>query len=543
MVWDLPTFRQCRFFFYFSECEFIMVIYCNDKIYTMSENRETVTAFAASDDGIIRATGEREELKGIYPDARVEELEGECVIPGIIDTHAHLFMVADSEADREMLIPLNLEDLFSDIRRRVKSEPEGTWIAYPNTYPLRLDELRYPTLAELDEIAPKHPVSIDGFYSAQVNSAALNALDLSKLPPGGKVILSDSGAMTGTLLNCNAILSPHYIKRTKTALTQAIKNALAGYSAMGITTTVEAISNTDGMAAVAELAKKGEQNVRVRYTQMLPRGTDYVELIKKARSIDCVDENLARLIMCKKTVDGGILTGTSYMEDEYNEIEGIFGLVNIGDDWRGNLVTDVDELEEGIYAAQRAGLSFGAHCVGSGASEKLLRAFERVNEREPIAKYRHALMHADFMNKSQLKRAADIGVCIHFQPAWHYMDAPFVERIAGKSEMDRFMPYADIAQSGVKAGAGSDHMAKYHPDLSCNPYNPYTGLYNMVTCKARDGKAYGEHQRISRDKALAYYTCDAAWVISDEKLTGSLEVGKRADFAVLNNDYFTCAQD
>lgn len=259
--------------------------------------------------------------------------------------------------------------------------------------------------------------------------------------------------------------------------------------------------------------------------------------------MDLGDADLSRFSLCKKTVDGGILTGTSLMENGYREIKEVFGLDNIGDDWRGNLVTDVDELEEAIYKTQCAGLQFGAHCVGSGASEKLLQAYERVNKYAPVADSRHVLMHADFMNKSQLKRAADIGVCLHFQPAWHYMDAPFVERVTCKEEMDRFMPYRDIEESGVRAGAGSDHMVKLDPLASCNPYHPFVGMYNMVTCKARDDKVYNENQKISRDKALAYYTRDAAWTLFDENLTGTLEVGKKADFVVLDCDYFTCPED
>ncbi len=519
-----------------------MVLYVNGKFHTMNDKRSVADAIAV-EDGIIRNVSDSCHLMELYPDAERIDLKGACVIPGIIDTHAHLFMVSDSEADGELLIPMSVEELLADVRSRVASQPKGTWITYPNTYPLRLDELRYPTKAELDAAAPDHPVAVNGFYSAQVNSLALEMLDLTVLPPGGKIIFDDDGNATGTLLNCSAILEPYNFKREKTTLEDAIERTMEMYARWGITTTVEAISNPAGMAALANLARQGKQTVRCRYTRMLPRGADYDAIINDTKAMDLGEPDLARFSLCKKTVDGGILTGTSLMENGYREIKEVFGLDNIGDDWRGNLVTDVYELEEAIYKTQCAGLQFGAHCVGSGASEKLLQAYERVNKYAPVAESRHVLMHADFMNKSQLKRAADIGVCLHFQPAWHYMDAPFVERITCKEEMDRFMPYRDIEQSGVRAGAGSDHMVKLDPLASCNPYHPFVGMYNMVTCKARDGEVYNENQKISRDKALAYYTRDAAWTIFDENLTGMLEVGKKADFVVLDSDYFTCPED
>lgn len=519
-----------------------MVLYINGKFHTMDDKRSVADSIAV-EDGIIHHVGDACQLTQRYPDAEVIDLKGACVIPGIIDTHAHLFMVSDSEADGEMLIPMSVEELLADVRARAAAQPKGTWIAYPNTYPLRLDELRYPTKEELDEAAPEHPVAVNGFYSGQVNSLALQMLDLTVLPPGGKIIFDDDGNATGTLLNCSAILEPYNFKREKTTLEDAIERTMKAYARWGITTTVEAIANPAGMAAMANLARAGKQTVRCRYTRMLPRGEDYDAIINDTKAMDLGDADLSRFSLCKKTVDGGILTGTSLMENGYREIKEVFGLDNIGDDWRGNLVTDVDELEEAIYKTQCAGLQFGAHCVGSGASEKLLQAYERVNKYAPVADSRHVLMHADFMNKSQLKRAADIGVCLHFQPAWHYMDAPFVERVTCKEEMDRFMPYRDIEESGVRAGAGSDHMVKLDPLASCNPYHPFVGMYNMVTCKARDGKVYNENQKISRDKALAYYTRDAAWTLFDENLTGTLEVGKKADFVVLDCDYFTCPED
>jgi len=510
----------------------------------MNKGNSVVSSMAVSDDGkIVELAAEWITLQAMFPKAEIVDLWGACVIPGIIDTHAHLSMAADSEADGDMLIPTSVAELLEDVRRRAAIQEKGTWITYPNTYPLRLDEMRFPTKAELDAVAPDHPVAVNGFYATQVNSAALNVLDLTVLPPGGKLIRDDNGELTGTLLNCDAIVGKFNFKREKTPLKEAIKRMMDAYARWGITTTVEGISNLAGMAAIKELAAEGEQTVRTRYTLMLPRGADYDAIIASGKELDGEDAALARFSYCKKTVDGGILTGTSLMENGYREKEEIFGLNNIGDDWKGNLITNIDELEQAIYTTQCAGLQFGAHCVGSGASEKLLQAYEKVNEYAPVAEFRHALLHADFMNPAQLKRAADIGVCLLFQPAWHYMDAPFIERITCKEEMERFLTYREIEKSGIRAGAGSDHMVKLDPMKSCNPYHPFVAMYNMVTCKARDGKAYNAEQKISRQKALEYYTRDAAWTIFDENLTGSLEVGKRADFVVLDRDYFTCPEN
>ncbi|MEG2377743.1 MAG: amidohydrolase family protein [Clostridia bacterium] len=510
-------------------------IYYNGKIHTMDEKLNIVTAMAVCG-GKIAALGTDTELRNAYPDADSADLQGKTVIPGLIDTHAHIFMVADSEGDGEMFIPTTIDELLSDVKKRVKESAPGTWITYKNTYPLRLLECRYPTREELDAVAPKHPVSVDGYYSAQLNSAALRALELSKLPPGGRIIEE-----SGTLLNCFSLLVPHYKTRTKKAQSAAIKEAMAAYNSYGITTSVEGMSTREGIAAVEELQKEDKQTVRLRYTMMVP-GENHKEFAKSVREIASRNREFARVGFLKNTIDGGILTGTSLMEDAYKNKERAFNLYGVGENFRGTLVSDVDVLAKSIELAQEENLQYGAHCVGSEAAKKLLSAYAIVNEKSPTEGRRHVLIHADFMDKEMLKTAKKLDLTVLFQPAWHYMDAPFMEQIVSARECFRFLPYMDIKSSGVHAAAGSDHMVKYDGFKSVNPYNPFIGMYNMVSCAARDGAVYGESQRIDRISALRYYTSDAAYAVFDEKLTGSLIAGNRADFLVLDRDYFTCPE-
>ena len=161
---------------------------------------------------------------------------------------------------------------------------------------------------------------------------------------------------------------------------------------------------------------------------------------------------------------------------------------------------------------------------------------------EKIKGERHALIHADFMDGNAIADANEMGISVLFQPAWHYMDAHRVEMFLHPEEIKRFMKYTTLLTADL-AAAGSDHMVKHDPNESVNPYNPFLGMYNMVTCKARDGKEYDRSAAVGREHALIAYTRDAARVCFDENLIGTLEVGKRADFAVLDNNYFTCPED
>lgn len=510
-----------------------MTVYVNGKIHTMDEAL-TVTDALAVEGGKIKALGDAaKELAG----ERVD-LGGKTVVPGLIDTHLHLFTSAESEADGELVIPTSIPGLLSHLADRVKTLPKGEWVVYKNTYPLRIFELRYPTLEELDAVAPDHPVAVDGYYSQQLNSCALSMIDLDNLPMGGKVVRDASGRMTGVLCNCNALFAPLAAKREQCSLEDAIAGLMAEYNRVGITAGVEGIGNFGEIEAVERLNGEGRQTVRMRYTLILPMA-DRAEFVEKIKALTLTEE-FGAVRFLKNVVDGGILTGTSFMMEPFCNKETIFGLHGMGDDWRGNHVTKHELLVDTIRLAQDAGLQHSAHCVGDAAVDALLSAYEEVGD---TAGRRHAVLHGDFVDEALLARAKAADVQILFQPAWHYMDAPNVGKILPEAEVEKFQPYRTMLNAGVKVAAGSDHMVKWDERASCNPYDPFLALYNMTTCKARDGKVYGAEETVSRTEALLCYTRYAAYATFDEDRFGSLEVGKFADFAVLDRDYFTCAED
>ncbi len=510
-----------------------MTVYVNGKIHTMDE-AGTVTDALAVEDGKIAALGEAAK---VLAGARVD-LGGKTVIPGLIDTHLHLFTSAESEADGELVIPTSIPALLSHLAAQVKTLPEGEWIVYKNTYPLRIDELRYPTLEELDAVAPNHPVAVDGYYSQQLNSCALSEVDLEHLPMGGKVVRDEAGNLTGVLCNCNAIIAPKAAKREKCSLEDAISGLMARYNSRGITSAIEGIGNFGEIEAVQRLCDEGRQTVRMRYTLIPPpeNREAFAEQIKALK----LNADYGAVRFLKNVVDGGILTGTSYMMQPYCNKEEIFGLHGMGADWCGNHVTKRDLLADTIRFAQKEGFQHSAHCVGDAAVHELLSAYESVGD---TAGRRHAVLHGDFVDEGLLLRAKRLGVQILFQPAWHYMDAPNVGKILPEEEVKKFQPYRLMQNMGIMMAAGSDHMVKWDKRTSCNPYDPFLGLYNMTTCGARDGNPYREGECVSRETALLCYTRYAAYASFDEDRYGSLEVGKFADFVVLDRDYFTCADE
>lgn len=510
-----------------------MTIYENGVIHTMSESGAVTDALAVENGKIVALGESARALSG----ERVD-LAGKTVIPGLIDTHLHLYTGAESEAGGEMLIPTSVAELLEDLKRRVESLPHGEWIIYKNTYPLRLDELRYPTLAELDAVAPYHPVAVEGYYSHQINSCALSKLDLEHLPMGGKVVYDNENRKTGVLLNCAALINPFAKTKRKYTEKEALQKMMQQYNGVGITSAIEGIGNFGEIRNVQALHEEGKQTVRMRYTLMAPLANEDA-FLQELESL-ALDAEYGAVRFLKNTVDGGILTGTSLMQKPFQNKEEIFGLYGVGDDWKGNHVTKHDVLTKCIRLAHRLGLQHSAHCVGDGAVKALLDAYADVGDTKAR---RHAVLHGDFIDDALLNQAKALDVQILFQPAWHYMDAPNIAKILPEREVRAFQPYRKMLDSGVRVAAGSDHMVKWDARLGCNPYDPFLALYNMVTCAARDGKRYQPEQAISREEALACYTRNAAYASFDETLYGTLEAGKCADFLVLDRDFFTCPEE
>jgi predicted amidohydrolase YtcJ len=185
-----------------------------------------------------------------------------------------------------------------------------------------------------------------------------------------------------------------------------------------------------------------------------------------------------------------------------------------------------------------AGLQFTAHSVGDGAVHTLLDVYDEINRRKPIRDLRPCLTHSNFMSREAIEQAARLGVVLDIQPAWLWLD--------GKTLSDHryFQALKTIFAAGTIAGGGSDHMQKIGSLRSVNPYNPFLGMWIAVERRPRgmDEPLYPE-EALSREQALRFYTANNAYLLFLEKVAGTLEAGKLADFVILDTDLLTCEAD
>jgi predicted amidohydrolase YtcJ len=152
------------------------------------------------------------------------------------------------------------------------------------------------------------------------------------------------------------------------------------------------------------------------------------------------------------------------------------------------------------------------------------------------------LTHANFPSKRNLERCKELGVVADVQPAWLYKDGPTLARVLGPERIRWFQPYKSwMAYTTI--GGGSDHMLRYDPLDSTNPWHPWLGIWCAVTRKTERGGALVEDECLSREQALRLYTSGSAYICHEEKLKGTLEAGKLADFILVDRDLMKCPAD
>ena len=169
----------------------------------------------------------------------------------------------------------------------------------------------------------------------------------------------------------------------------------------------------------------------------------------------------------------------------------------------------------------------------------LLDAYEFVNRITPIRDLRFCITHANFPSQYNLERCKKLGVCADVQPAWLYKDGNTLLKVLGPERMRWFQPYKSWLEY-TTIGGGSDHMLRFDPFGSTNPWSPWLGIWETLTRTLERGGVLEPNEVLTREQALRLYTINNAYLNREEKEKGSLEVGKLADLIIVDRDVLTC---
>jgi len=327
----------------------------------------------------------------------------------------------------------------------------------------------------------------------------------------------------------------------------ALESMLKRYNRMGITSVTSGEGDYTEFEDYRELHNRNRLTVRIYQNILVDPGSGrtlqmILDSLKTCGYATGFGNEWARIGALKIILDGGILTGTAYLAEPWgNKAREIFGIDD--PEYRGVLNFTRDEVLAVARAATALNWKFTAHSTGGGGVDLLLDVLEQVNYETPIRDRRFSIIHGNFFSPAAIGKMADMGIYADLQPAWFYKDADAMRAILGENRIRYFHPYRSMVDAGVILNGGSDHMVKWDANTSVNPYNPFLGMWTMISRTTQYGSVIFPEEGITREEAIRSYTINNARGTFEESMKGSIESGKLADIAVLSEDILTCPVD
>jgi predicted amidohydrolase YtcJ len=511
-------------------------VYLNAKIYTVDADNSWASAMAISD-GKIVAIGSDSDMTVYTGDGTaVHDLNGKMVMPGIHDTHIH---PSDAGIQRQLqcsFLSYDLSEVLELLQGCLADIPEGEWLRGGQWNDGLFVGTDKAPKTILDEIAPDHPVFLMDWsvHNAWVNSKALEAfgIDDDTPNPNGGIIVRDleTGEATGILLD-NAAYDK---RRTLPAYSledrvNALSWSIAQIEQYGVTTFKEALVTTANMEAYIDLDNKGELPLNVK-TNLTWKSSwanshdDEIALINSRADIatDSIDTDFAKIML-----DGIPPTYTAAMLEPYEPSEAF------GDAWIGKLMHTPEDLAADVTALDAQGLTIKIHATGDRSVRTALDAFESARKANGDSGLIHEVSHAELIHPDDVPRFAELNVAAEMCPILWY-PIPGLDWEAWLGPDRKVWPVRSLVESGALVIYGSDWPVVPTP-------NPWPGIESMVTRSDPTGtsdESLWPEQSVDLATTIRIFTINGAIANKAGDSSGSLEVGKNADFIVLDRNVF-----
>ena len=505
-------------------------IFYNGKFYTMVNENETVEAVAVNG-GKIVGIGTNMDLVQMETRERID-MAGHVVLPGFEVSHVHFLEDSLYKRYEHLSDAGSFDEITARMRIRLQDLPDGEWLYGYHLHKNRLKEDAFPTRDVLDKVTKDVPFVIGSFcgHTSIFNSKALELCGINEhyIPDNlSHVEFGQDGKPTGIIREEQywSNVYPRIVNnRSYAECIAALKKNLKEYVSNGITTihTMDT-DNTERFDLYQDIRDEGALICRVIINT-------YAPVPNNLRVRSGFGDNMIKLGAKKLFTDGSVASASAALSVHYPGQANNYGI----------LIYTQDELDAEVANSYQNGMELSVHAIGDQAIKMALDAFAKTYDPTKGWSQRLRIEHATILGNTQheeiLRMMRELPVIVSTNPEFINNYTGMIQSVLGSELTDTVMPIRTYMDNGILVTAG--------PDAPVHQARPMNGIHNAVNRQDiydDSDETIAPKEAISVYEAVCLYTKNAAFCMKEESLKGTIEVGKLADFAVLDADIFTLA--
>lgn len=533
-----PTVRQ-------QPADFVLL---NGSVYTVNPRQPWAQAVAVRGDQIVYVGGNQGARAFVGKGSRAIDLKGKLLLPGFVESHIHVLMGAATTSG----LTLSMTDTLADIQRKLKAYADANR-SKPAIFGSAYNGLLFgeagPKREWLDAVVPDRPVMLADhtIHTMWANSKALELAGISKdtpNPPGGEYVRDSAGNPTGTIKGSPASVPMLRATKVITAadIERSLPRILAGLSEYGFTAAMDfgnPIATEQAAAALVKLDQQGKVPLRLSLLHLV----NTPELAKTA-VIDST--RLAKQVRSAHVwVDTLKIIGDSVLENQKAALEQPYLKNGKPTSNFGALYFDKPTILAMMQGVAKAGQGTAIHAIGDRTVRTALDAAQAFRQAGDT-KTRLIITHAQLVEPDQIKRFAANNVIVQTTGVWMNVQPSYVSLLGQKRNDTLQFPLRSLIDSGATVALGADWPATPGGfEYGQNPFNNiYTAMHRRPpqTLVAEFGSINQvlppKREVLTLAEAIAAYTLNGAKQLGRAHEFGSIEVGKKADLVLLNQNLF-----
>jgi predicted amidohydrolase YtcJ len=483
------------------------------------------------EDGTIRALGSVDELLALAPAATQLNLAGRTAMPGFIDSHVHVRELGMDAIKADLVGTTTVYEMVERLRIKFPAPVPGVWLLGQGWDEGAFASRGYPDRAALDVAFPDNPVLLESLhgFAGFANGRALQAAAIDSSTPDpevGQILRRQDGSASGVLLTlAQALVTRQVPPADEAQIEQAIIAGLRTMARAGVTSVHEAGMESRDVTAFMRLAERGALPIRV-FGMLNGNDQQLMQHWFERGPLMRADGMLA-VAAIKVFYDGSLGSRTAMLRAPYSDHPEL-----------ANPTERISPVAVRALADQAAakGFQMAVHAIGDEGNDRTLGIYEAALAPYPGKDHRWRIEHAQVVLPDYFTRVAELGVISSMQSSHAMGDSAWAENRLGSERIHYAYAWQRVLASGGRLIINSD--------LPGEPWTPAETLYFAVNRQKLDGtpaQGWYRDQALSVPQALHAMTLGGAYAAFQEGLTGSLVVGKAADFIVVEQNPMTMA--